>query len=125
MHDVLVEHLHASAVVVGENFRFGHKAAGDVALLERLGRTFGFTVEGAPLVAERRPATRGLVDLHPQSCVDAGDVAAAAGRWAGRTGWRASWSAATARAASSASRPPTCSPRRTRRCRPTGCTRPG
>ena len=30
VHDVLVEHLHASAVVVGENFRFGHKAAGDV-----------------------------------------------------------------------------------------------
>ena len=30
MHDVLVEHLHAAQVVVGENFRFGHKAAGDV-----------------------------------------------------------------------------------------------
>jgi hypothetical protein len=35
VHDVLVEHLHASAVVVGQNFRFGHGAAGDVALLER------------------------------------------------------------------------------------------
>ena len=33
VHDVLVEHLHAAAVVVGENFRFGHKAAGDLALL--------------------------------------------------------------------------------------------
>ena len=55
IHDVLVEHLHASAVVVGENFRFGHKAAGDVGLLERLGRTFGYTVEGAPLVG-RAPA---------------------------------------------------------------------
>ncbi|MEP6853571.1 MAG: bifunctional riboflavin kinase/FAD synthetase, partial [bacterium] len=30
VHQVLVEHLHTAAVVVGENFRFGHKAAGDV-----------------------------------------------------------------------------------------------
>src|SRR5215470_11999572 len=30
---VLSERLHAAAVVVGENFRFGHKAAGDVPLL--------------------------------------------------------------------------------------------
>ena len=71
VHDVLVEHLHASAVVVGENFRFGHKAAGDVALLERLGRTFGFTVEGAPLVAsgtagQEPQAAGGLLDVHPQ-----------------------------------------------------------
>ena len=31
VHDVLVEHLHAALVVEGENFRFGHRAAGDVA----------------------------------------------------------------------------------------------
>ncbi|HEX5740612.1 MAG TPA: bifunctional riboflavin kinase/FAD synthetase, partial [Pilimelia sp.] len=49
-HDVLVERLHAALVVVGENFRFGHRAAGDVPLLERLGRAWGFGVEGAPLV---------------------------------------------------------------------------
>ena len=52
VHDVLVAHLHAAQVVVGENFRFGHKAAGDIALLRRLGRTFGFGVEDAPLVAD-------------------------------------------------------------------------
>ena len=34
---VLVDRLHAARVVVGENFRFGHKAAGDVALLAELG----------------------------------------------------------------------------------------
>jgi len=74
VHDVLVEHLHATLVVVGENFRFGHRAAGDVALLERLGRTFGFTVEPAPLVA-----TDGTVfsSTYIRSCVDAGDVGAA------------------------------------------------
>jgi riboflavin kinase/FMN adenylyltransferase len=76
VHDVLVEHLHASAVVVGENFRFGHKAAGDVALLERLGRTFGFTVEGAPLVSSE-PATV-VSSTYIRACVDAGDVAEAA-----------------------------------------------
>jgi riboflavin kinase/FMN adenylyltransferase len=76
VHDVLVEHLHASAVVVGENFRFGHKAAGDVGLLEHLGRTFGFTVEGAPLVSSA-PASV-VSSTYIRSCVDAGDVAEAA-----------------------------------------------
>jgi riboflavin kinase/FMN adenylyltransferase len=75
VHDVLVEHLHASAVVVGQNFRFGHRAAGDVALLDRLGRTFGFTVEGAPLVSSKDTV---FSSTYIRSCVDAGDVAAAA-----------------------------------------------
>ncbi|MFG3696524.1 bifunctional riboflavin kinase/FAD synthetase [Micromonospora sp. NPDC047620] len=75
VHDILVEHLHAALVVVGENFRFGHRAAGDVALLERLGRTFGFGVEGAPLVAE---AGTLFSSTYIRSCVDAGDVGAAA-----------------------------------------------
>ncbi|MGX1614184.1 bifunctional riboflavin kinase/FAD synthetase [Micromonospora chalcea] len=75
VHDVLVEHLHAALVVVGDNFRFGHRAAGDVPLLERLGRTFGFAVEGAPLVAE---AGTVFSSTYIRSCVDAGDVGAAA-----------------------------------------------
>jgi riboflavin kinase/FMN adenylyltransferase len=41
----LVETLRARAVFVGENFRFGHKQAGDVKLLEELGRENGFAVE--------------------------------------------------------------------------------
>jgi riboflavin kinase / FMN adenylyltransferase len=74
-HDVLVEHLHAAVVVVGENFRFGHRAQGDIALLIRLGRTFGYQVERAPLVA-----ADGVVfsSTYIRSCVDAGDVRAAA-----------------------------------------------
>ncbi len=75
VHDVLVEHLHAALVVVGENFRFGHRAAGDVALLEQLGRTFGYAVEGAPLVAE---AGTVFSSTYIRSCVAAGDVVAAA-----------------------------------------------
>ncbi len=46
---VLVERLHARVVVVGENFRFGHRAAGDVDLLRRLGVDAGFRVVPAPL----------------------------------------------------------------------------
>ncbi|HET9518220.1 MAG TPA: bifunctional riboflavin kinase/FAD synthetase [Actinoplanes sp.] len=74
VHDVLVEHLHAALVVEGENFRFGHKAAGDVALLERLGRRFGFTVEGAPLVAAGPTV---FSSTYIRACVDAGDVRSA------------------------------------------------
>jgi riboflavin kinase/FMN adenylyltransferase len=77
VHDVLVEHLHASVVVVGENFRFGHRAAGDVPMLARLGRTFGFTVEGAPLV-QSGPDQTILSSTYIRSCIDAGDVVAAA-----------------------------------------------
>ncbi len=47
---VLSERLHAAVVVVGENFRFGHKAAGDVSLLARLGEKYDFTAEGVPLL---------------------------------------------------------------------------
>jgi len=75
VHDVLVEHLHAALVVVGENFRFGHKAAGDEALLTRLGRTFGFGVEDTPLIAADGTV---FSSTYIRACVDAGDVAAAA-----------------------------------------------
>lgn len=75
VHDLLVEHLHAALVVVGENFRFGHKAAGDVALLTELGSRFGFAVEPAPLVT-----ADGVIysSTYVRACVDAGDVEAAA-----------------------------------------------
>ncbi|MFF3852620.1 bifunctional riboflavin kinase/FAD synthetase [Micromonospora sp. NPDC002575] len=75
VHDILVEHLHATLVVVGQNFRFGHRAAGDVALLEELGRRFGFAVEDAPLVAEDDTV---FSSTYIRARVDAGDVAAAA-----------------------------------------------
>jgi riboflavin kinase/FMN adenylyltransferase len=47
---VLVEGLHARHVVVGANFTFGHKAAGNIRVLDELATTRGFTVEGASLV---------------------------------------------------------------------------
>lgn len=42
---VLVDKLHARVVVEGPNFRFGHKAAGNVALLAELGGTYDYEVE--------------------------------------------------------------------------------
>jgi riboflavin kinase / FMN adenylyltransferase len=75
VHAVLVEHLHAAAVVVGENFRYGHKAAGDVAALTADGRRFGFTVEGTPLQGTDDTTWS---STYVRSCVAAGDVRAAA-----------------------------------------------
>ncbi len=46
---VLVERLRASRVVVGTNFRFGHKAKGDVVALLTTGEYHGFDVEAVAL----------------------------------------------------------------------------
>src|SRR5258705_4697241 len=48
---ILVRGLHVRAVLVGENFHFGHKQAGNVALLRELGARHGFAVEIIPPVA--------------------------------------------------------------------------
>ena len=45
VEEILRDYLGASFVVVGKDFRFGHKRAGDVAILTELGRTNGFGVE--------------------------------------------------------------------------------
>jgi riboflavin kinase / FMN adenylyltransferase len=47
---LLVERLSATVVVVGENFRFGQGAHGDVTVLRELGASHGFEVEAVPLV---------------------------------------------------------------------------
>ncbi|MFE4480705.1 bifunctional riboflavin kinase/FAD synthetase, partial [Kitasatospora sp. NPDC056789] len=57
VRQVLVDALHARVVIEGPNFRFGHRAAGNVELLGELGRADDFEVE--------------VVDL--QVCGTAGD----------------------------------------------------
>jgi riboflavin kinase/FMN adenylyltransferase len=74
-HEVLVERLHAADVVVGRNFRFGHRAEGDVAMLTRLGERFGFGVEGLELITDDGIT---FSSTYIRSCIDAGDVDAAA-----------------------------------------------
>jgi riboflavin kinase/FMN adenylyltransferase len=74
VHTVLSERLHAAAVVVGENFRFGHKAAGDVALLGQLGEKYDFTAEGVPLLVADDVT---ISSTYIRTRLAAGDVAAA------------------------------------------------
>lgn len=52
VHTILVDRLHAAAVLVGSDFRFGARGAGDVAMLRRLGEKYGFEVE---LIDDVRP----------------------------------------------------------------------
>jgi riboflavin kinase/FMN adenylyltransferase len=72
---VLVEALHAAVVVVGSDFRFGHRAAGDVRLLRRLGEHYGFAVDA---VAEQADQIERFSSTRVRRLVLEGDVAAAA-----------------------------------------------
>jgi riboflavin kinase/FMN adenylyltransferase len=71
---VLVSGLHAVEVHVGENFRFGHRAAGDVTTLREQGAAQGFEVVAVPLTGD---TTRWSSTYVRQSLAE-GDVASAA-----------------------------------------------
>ena len=71
---VLVDGLHAAVVVVGANFRFGNKAAGDVEILRREGERLGFSAEGIPLDGGPQVWSSTYVRMS----LAAGDVAGAA-----------------------------------------------
>jgi riboflavin kinase/FMN adenylyltransferase len=73
--EVLFDALAARAVVVGENFRFGHKAAGDPALLNELGRPRGIEVVAVPLHAQ---GDQVVSSTRIRAELAEGDVAAAA-----------------------------------------------
>jgi riboflavin kinase/FMN adenylyltransferase len=75
VHAVLVDRLRAVRVIVGEDFRFGYRAAGDVALLAELGEKYDFTAEGVPLLAD--DGVR-ISSSEIRERLAAGDVAAAA-----------------------------------------------
>jgi len=73
---VLVDTLHAGQVVVGSNFRFGHKAAGTVAQLSLLGADYGFEVIGLDLVPSAS-GTEPVSSTAIRVAVAAGDMATA------------------------------------------------
>jgi riboflavin kinase/FMN adenylyltransferase len=77
-HEVLVERLHAAAVLVGRNFTFGHRAAGTVAVLTDLGARFGFAVEGVELTTDEARDHVTFSSTYIRASIDAGDVEAAA-----------------------------------------------
>ena len=53
VREVIVGCLGAEEVVVGEDFHFGHRRAGTVGLLRRMGEELGFSVEGLGLRSAR------------------------------------------------------------------------
>jgi riboflavin kinase/FMN adenylyltransferase len=71
---VLVDALHAEAVVVGENFRFGAKAAGNIQVLSELGEKYGFATHALSLAGALHPWSSSYV----RQALAEGDVAAAA-----------------------------------------------
>ncbi len=71
---VLVNTLHAAAVVVGANFRFGNRAAGDVTTLRETGARHGFEAEGIALDGGPQVWSSTYV----RTCLATGDVAGAA-----------------------------------------------
>lgn len=72
--EILVRALHVKAIVVGANFRFGHKAAGDVALLRELGATRDFIAE--PVALDGGPQV--WSSTYVRNCLNAGDIEGAA-----------------------------------------------
>jgi riboflavin kinase/FMN adenylyltransferase len=71
---IIVDGLHARHVVVGANFRFGNRAAGDVATLERAGAAGDFVVDGIALDGGPQVWSSTYV----RTCLTAGDVEGAA-----------------------------------------------
>jgi riboflavin kinase/FMN adenylyltransferase len=74
--EVLVEALGARLVVVGEDFHFGHRRAGNVELLSEMGSRHGFDVVGLPL--EHDASSQAVSSTRIRELLAAGDVSAAA-----------------------------------------------
>ena len=74
--EVLVGALGARLVVVGADFHFGHRRAGNVALLGEMGARHGFEVVGFPL--EHDAARRAVSSTRIRQLLADGDVAGAA-----------------------------------------------
>ncbi|HET6626121.1 MAG TPA: bifunctional riboflavin kinase/FAD synthetase [Nocardioidaceae bacterium] len=73
IEQILVDSLHAQAVVVGANFRFGSRAAGDVSTLESAGEQHGFVTVGIALDGGPQVWSSTYI----RNCLATGDVAGA------------------------------------------------
>ena len=74
VREVLVDALGAKAVLVGGNFRFGHKQKGDTRLLRDLAAELGFLVEVIPAITVRRSV---VSSSEIRRLVESGDVSRA------------------------------------------------
>jgi riboflavin kinase/FMN adenylyltransferase len=70
VQSVLVNQLHASTVIVGKNFTYGHKAAGNVDTLIKSGLTHNFTVD----VQELKVDTEAISSSRIRALVTEGKV---------------------------------------------------
>jgi riboflavin kinase/FMN adenylyltransferase len=73
---VLVDGLHVKWLMVGDDFRFGAKRLGDIAMLQEAGRAYGFRVEtlDAVMLGERRISSSAV-----REALAAGDFGATQG----------------------------------------------
>jgi riboflavin kinase / FMN adenylyltransferase len=71
---ILADKLNARAVLVGANFRFGKRAAGDAGMLEQLGEQYSFETDVIPPVAWRG---RMISSSEIRRLIQAGDVSTA------------------------------------------------
>lgn len=78
VRDVLVGQLAARLVVVGNDFHFGYKRGGSVALLERWGAQLGFEVIGLGLVSPEESGAVPYSSTRVRTLLAEGDVRAAA-----------------------------------------------
>jgi len=73
-HDILKKCLHAMEIHEGYNFRFGHKAGGDVEMLSAFGKEMGFEVKAYP---EMKLRGESVSSSHIRKLVQAGRVSRA------------------------------------------------
>jgi riboflavin kinase/FMN adenylyltransferase len=80
VEQILVRDLHVRAVLVGEDFKFGHKQAGNVKLLSELGKVHGFDVVVVPPVLHRREIVSSTIIRREVACGDVSHAARLLGR---------------------------------------------
>jgi riboflavin kinase/FMN adenylyltransferase len=74
VRNILTGKLNARAVLVGDNFRFGNRAAGDARTMEVLGHQYGFTTEIVKAISWRG---RIISSSEIRRLIEAGDVSLA------------------------------------------------
>lgn len=72
---ILVDQLHAKKIIVGDDFRFGAKRAGNIETLKTLGKEYGFEVDAVP---QRRYQEERISSTRIRNALLEGDFATAA-----------------------------------------------
>jgi riboflavin kinase / FMN adenylyltransferase len=72
VREIVVDALRARMVVVGDDFRFGHRAVGDVELLQELGSRWGFAVD--PVEPINDPGRHRWSSTYIRDRIASGDV---------------------------------------------------